>query len=90
LEYTLSDKNTNLEDAPPLDSIIRALGCVPMSSFSDNDIRLLVLDLREQFGELPHFKESEKRLISQMVSNLQLLEDPMGRRLLVHRRFHEH
>ena len=56
LEYTLSDKNTNLKDAPPLDSIVCALGCVPMSSFSDDDVRLFVLNLGDQFRELPHFK----------------------------------
>lgn len=45
LEYTLSEQNKYLKDAPPFDAAVGAFCRVPVGAFPDNDIALLVLDL---------------------------------------------
>ena len=51
LEDALGDHNAHLEDAPPLDAGVGALGGVAVGAFADDDVALLVLDLGEEFGE---------------------------------------
>ena len=51
LEDALADDDTHLEDAPPLDTGVGALGGVAVGAFADDDVALLVLDLGEEFGE---------------------------------------
>jgi len=46
LENTLAQKDQNLEDAPPLDSSVGALSGITMGPLADNNIALLVFDLR--------------------------------------------
>lgn len=38
LEYAFADQDNHLEDAPPLHSGVRALGCVSMGTFSEDDV----------------------------------------------------
>lgn len=45
LENTLSEKHDQLTQTPPFNSRVRALGCVSMRLFSDDDILLLIFDL---------------------------------------------
>lgn len=52
LETALSDKDGHLEDAPPLDSCVCALRGVSVSSLSNDNVSLLVLDLVQEFGKL--------------------------------------
>jgi hypothetical protein len=51
LEDALANHNAHLEDAPPLDAGIGALGGVAVGAFADDNVALLVLDLSEEFGE---------------------------------------
>ena len=51
LEDALADDDAHLEDAPPLDAGVGALGGVAVGAFADDDVALLVLDLGEEFGE---------------------------------------
>jgi hypothetical protein len=51
LEDALGDHDAHLEDAPPLDAGVGALGGVAVGAFADDDIALFVLDLGEKFGE---------------------------------------
>ena len=46
LEEALADQEAKLEDAPPLDARVSALRSVSMCSLANNDVALLVLDLR--------------------------------------------
>jgi hypothetical protein len=55
LEDTFSNQDNHLEDAPPLDSAVCALCSVSVGSFADNDVRLFVFDLGEEFGELSNW-----------------------------------
>ena len=43
---TWTDQEAELEDAPPLDARVGALRSVSMCSLANNDVALLVLDLR--------------------------------------------
>jgi hypothetical protein len=52
LEDALADDDAHLEDAPPLDAGVGALGGVAVGALADDDVALLVLDLGEEFGEL--------------------------------------
>ena len=52
LEDALADEHAELEDAPPLDAGVGALGRVPVGALASDDVRLLVLDLRQELGEL--------------------------------------
>ena len=52
LEDTFTSQYTHLEDTPPLYSGIGALSGISVGSFPDNDIRLLILDLGKELGEL--------------------------------------
>jgi hypothetical protein len=45
LESAVCAEDENLEDAPPLDAGIGALGGVPVCPLTDNNVALLVLDL---------------------------------------------
>lgn len=54
LKHTLSDQYRKLEDAPPLDARVGALSRVPVCSLADNNVALLVLDLRYKFRHLAH------------------------------------
>jgi hypothetical protein len=54
LKDAFADQDSHLEDAPPLYSSIRALGCISMGSFSDHDVGLFVFDLSEEFGQLSY------------------------------------
>ena len=51
LEDALGDHDAHLEDAPPLDAGVGALGGVAVGAFADDDVALLVFDLGEEFGE---------------------------------------
>jgi hypothetical protein len=50
LEDTFAHQHSHLEYTPPLDSGICTFGSVSVGSFPDNDVRLLVFHLREEFG----------------------------------------
>jgi hypothetical protein len=50
LEDTFANQNSHLEHTPPLHSRICAFGSVPVGSFSENDVRLLVFHLGKKFG----------------------------------------
>jgi hypothetical protein len=52
LKDALADDDAHLEDAPPLDAGVGALGGVAVGALADDDVALLVLDLGEEFGEL--------------------------------------
>ena len=52
LEDALGDHNAHLEDAPPLDAGVGALGGVAVGALADDNVALLVFDLGEEFGEL--------------------------------------
>jgi hypothetical protein len=49
LEETLADEEYQLEDAPPLDARVGALGRIPVGSLADDNVALLVLDLGSEF-----------------------------------------
>jgi hypothetical protein len=49
LEEALANEHHELEDAPPLDARVGALCSIPVYSFADNDVALLVLDLCDEF-----------------------------------------
>jgi hypothetical protein len=51
LEDALADDDAHLENAPPLDAGVGALGGVAVGAFADDNVALLVLDLGEEFGE---------------------------------------
>jgi hypothetical protein len=51
LENTLADKHRKLEDTPPLDSRVRALGRVSVYALADDNVRLLVLNLGQCLEE---------------------------------------
>ncbi len=50
LENSLPDQYAQLEHTPPLHPRVRALSCIPVRPLSNHDIRLLILDLREDIG----------------------------------------
>jgi hypothetical protein len=50
LEDAFADQHSHLEHTPPLNSGICAFGSVSVRSFSENDVRLLVFHLGEEFG----------------------------------------
>ena len=52
LEDALADDDAHLEDAPPLDAGVGALGGVAVGALADDNVALLVFDLGEEFGEL--------------------------------------
>ena len=52
LEGALSDEDPHLEDAPPLDAGVRALGSVTVRALADDNVALLILDLGEKLVEL--------------------------------------
>jgi hypothetical protein len=52
VEDALADDDAHLEDAPPLDAGVGALGGVAVGALADDDVALFVLDLGEEFGEL--------------------------------------
>jgi hypothetical protein len=52
LEEALANQYHELEDAPPLDARVGAFGSIPVYSFADNDVALLVLDLCDEFRHL--------------------------------------
>ena len=52
LEDALADDDAHLEDAPPLDAGVGALGGVAVGALADDDVALLVFDLGEEFGKL--------------------------------------
>lgn len=51
LEDALANDDSHLEDAPPLDAGVGALGGIAVRALADDDVALLVLDLGEEFGE---------------------------------------
>lgn len=55
LEDPLSEKHADLEETPPLDTSVGALGSVSVSSLADNDVALLVLDLSHELGHLSYY-----------------------------------
>jgi hypothetical protein len=58
LEDALADDDAHLENAPPLDAGVGALGGVAVGAFTDDNVALLVLDLGEEFGEELDYKGS--------------------------------
>jgi hypothetical protein len=48
LEEALANQHGKLEDAPPLDAGVCAFGRVPVCSLADDNVALLVLDLRDE------------------------------------------
>lgn len=52
LKDRLADDDTDDEDVPPLDAAVCALCGVAVGALADDDVRLLVLDLGEELGEL--------------------------------------
>lgn len=52
LEEALPNQHHELEDAPPLDARVCALGGVPVCSLADDNVALLVFDLRNKFRHL--------------------------------------
>lgn len=52
LENALSNDNSQLEDAPPFDTAVCAFGSVPVHSFTNNNVSLLILYLRDSIGKL--------------------------------------
>lgn len=61
LENSLTNEDNELEDTPPLDAGISALGRVPVCSLADNDIALLILDLRDKFCHLADYETVSMR-----------------------------
>lgn len=55
MEETLANQYHELEDAPPLDARIGALGSVPVYALAHDDVALLVLDLRDEFRHGSHY-----------------------------------
>lgn len=51
LEDADGTEDSELENTPPLDSGIGALGRVPVGALANNNVRLLVLDLGHELGE---------------------------------------
>lgn len=49
LKDAFSNQDSHLKDAPPLDTRIRALCCVPMRALSHDNIPLFILDEFEHF-----------------------------------------
>jgi hypothetical protein len=56
LEDPFSYQDAQLEDRPPLDPRVGALGRVPVRAFPHHNVRLFVLDLGQEFGELSDCK----------------------------------
>lgn len=54
LEAAVRAEHNKLEDAPPLDSRIGALSCIPVCPLAHNNVTLLVLDLRDELRQLTH------------------------------------
>lgn len=52
LEDALADHDAHLEDAPPLDASVGALGGVAVGALAHDDVALLVLDLGKELGKL--------------------------------------
>lgn len=52
LEDALGDHDAHLEDAPPLDASVGALGGVAVGALAHDDVALLVLDLGKELGKL--------------------------------------
>lgn len=52
LEDAFGNHDAHLENAPPLDTSVGALGGVAVGALTHDDVALLVLDLGEEFGEL--------------------------------------
>lgn len=55
MKETLANQYHELEDAPPLDARIGALGSVPVYALAHDDVALLVLDLRDEFRHGSHY-----------------------------------
>ena len=72
LEDALGDHDAHLEDAPPLDAGVGALGGVAVGAFADDDVALLVLDLGEEFGEELDFW-GKAMLATRVTSRLMML-----------------
>jgi hypothetical protein len=51
LEDAFANDDAHLENAPPLDAGVGALGGVAVGAFADDNVALLVLNLGEEFGE---------------------------------------
>ena len=52
-EDALSHQDAQLEDAPPLDPCVGALGRVAVRPFAHDHVRLFVFDLGEEFDQFP-------------------------------------
>lgn len=52
LEDALPNQDSQLKYAPPLDPSIRAFSSIAVGAFTDNDVRLLILDLIQKLREL--------------------------------------
>lgn len=48
LEPAIGTEHEKLEDAPPLDSRVGALSSIPVCPLANDDVALLVLDLRNE------------------------------------------
>ena len=57
LENTLANKHRKLEDTPPLNTSIRALGCVSVYPLANDNVRLLILDLGESVEKSADYKK---------------------------------
>jgi hypothetical protein len=51
LEYTLANNHHKLEHTPPLHAAIGALSGIAVYSLTHNNVRLLILDLRQSLGK---------------------------------------
>lgn len=55
LEDTLTDENKHLEDGPPLNTLVCRLGSIAVNTLTENDIRLLILDLCQKLRKSTDF-----------------------------------
>ena len=81
LEDTIPGENQDLEDAPPLDTRVGALGRVPVGALANNNVALLVLDLRNEFCHLADCDPSACACLPASVGQLTLLLQGVLRRL---------
>jgi hypothetical protein len=51
LEQGLAEDDSNDKQIPPLDTRVGALGGVAVSSLTEDDVLLLVLDIGEELGQ---------------------------------------
>ena len=63
LEDGLADNDAEDEQVPPLDSAVGALGGVSVGALSDDNVGLLVLDLRKEIRQFSHWSKKLAGLV---------------------------